>query len=194
MTWVAVVFAVAGTGITCWGTYRLIAHIDPIGFLFDGTRLIAPWSIPLFGAGAIILLVAFILSLVALFKSRRRLLPALVAILLLVFPPAGVAFAASEGSVAAQETITADVKDRVTAMTPEQLDEFIVFLEDNKTVIPGAPEVIDILNRVKNGVDVDEVLHSTEEGSPVGEQEQPLVDEGASSLMGLDATAEGASA
>lgn len=150
-TWWSLGLGVAGTIAICWGLFRMIATFDPVGSVLDGDPLVAPWSLPILLTSSVVLLAAFIVGIVAIIRSRQKLVPILVTVALLIAPPVALSLSATEGTNTAVTRITADIRNRTEGLSASEVEELVALLEQWGVVVPGSEELISILETVEAG-------------------------------------------
>jgi len=134
------------------GTYVFLASIRVFDVVFHGEGLISWPSVIAVVTGALLALVAFVVSIVAVLRSRPKTMAAVLILASLVLPAAAMAAGGHYGTSALKDHTMNQALEYAGKVEPEQVDEVLGKVEGMGLSIPWREEIVETIRSAKDVV------------------------------------------
>lgn len=148
--WVGIVMVALACALLGGGTYVFLASIRVFDVVFHGEGLISWPSVIAVVTGAILALVAFVVSIVAVLRARPKTMAAVLILASLVLPAAAMAAGVHYGVSALGDRIMGQALEYAGRVEPEQVDAVLGRVEGMGVQIPWREDIIKTIRSAKD--------------------------------------------
>ncbi|QQM67727.1 hypothetical protein [Actinomyces weissii] len=144
-----VLLTVCASGLLAWSAYTLLASLRVFAVLLGEASLLNGQALGGLLAGALLALVACVLVLVGVVRSRPRWVPALLLVVSLVLPAVATAAGLHQGGQELERSTLASVNEYASRIEPEDVNTVYDYLESFGIKAPGREQVVEGLRQAR---------------------------------------------
>ena len=148
----SIVLTVIGCCLLGWGVYALLTSIRVFAIVFDGATLVSWKAVIAVIAGALLAFVAVVMAIIAIVRSRPKVLAVVVLLCGVAMPAMTAAGAGHLGGEALQKHTFAEARHYAGAVSPENVDAVLVKVEEMGVSVPWRHDLVALLRESKEGV------------------------------------------
>lgn len=149
---VSVVLTVTACCLLGWGVYAFLASIHVFAIVFDGASLISWKAVLAVIAGSLLAFIAVSVAVVAIVRSRPKVLAVVVLLCGVAMPAIAAAGAGHLGAEALQRHTFAEARHYVGEVRPENVDAVLVEAEEMGIPVSWRCDLVALLRGSKEGV------------------------------------------
>lgn len=148
----SILLTVIGCCLLGWGVYAFLTSIHVFAIVFDGAPFVSWKAIIAVIAGALLAFVAVVMAIIAIVRSRPKVL-AVVVLLCGVFLPAIVAGSGGyAGAEALRRNTFTEARHYMGEVRPESVDAVLAKVEETGIPVPWRHDLVALLRESKEGV------------------------------------------
>lgn len=151
-TLIAVIITLLASGLIGWAVYTALASFRIVDVVLGKAEPVSETIGWAFGLGALLALVGVVVAIVALARSRAKLVPTLVLLVALFLPVGALVGGVAQGGPVWVNQTMAQLTAYGSQLTPEQLDSFYDMMSTVGKQIPGSQEILDKLDELRGNL------------------------------------------
>lgn len=135
-----------------WGVYAFLTSIHVFAIVFDGASFINWKAVFAVIAGSLLAFIAVIMAIIAIVRSRPKVLAVVVLLCGVAMPAMTAAGAGHLGGEALQKHTFAEARHYAGEVSPENVDAVLVKVEEMGVSVPWRHDLVALLRESKEGV------------------------------------------